>query len=440
LDGNSDYITFPDNASWDFGTGDFTIDFWVRIANVSTHQGFIGHTGDFAGDYGWWMYYNKDDFSLHFTYSTDGTALAEILASDCELSVDTWYHIAVTRNGVNGKIFVNGVQKGLTKDMGSASIFSPSVTLRVGYDYYDNLYTNGYIDELHIYKGVAKYTANFTPETAAYTTDDWNAPDGWAMNGASATVAREATIVKVDTYSAAVTRNGTNCYLAPLTYATPPKGYLYYRGRTVTAGCFVYATVANRARIVIQDGVSASVNSSYHTGDSTWQWLTVTATLPSNSTQLYMACEVNTGNTTAYFDGAMLVEGSSAFAFSPKPAEEGVWADYSATSTIVGWSSFSTKAIYTKKIGKMVFVTFVLSGTSNATNATFTVPYTSSNTIVTFFSTSHLIDNGSPVNTGANGTLSNNTATVTLYKDGYSGAWTNANNKQVTGQFFYEAA
>jgi len=148
------------------------------------------------------------------------------------------------------------------------------------------------------------------------------APDGWALVGASGTVAREGTIIKVDTYSMAITRAGTNCYAYPLAYATPPKGYLYYRSRTVTAGCWVYATVADRARIIIQDGIAAGAGSSYHTGNSTWQWLTVTGTLPSNSIHLYLACEVNTGDTTAYFDGAMLVEGSSAFAFADKPMPE----------------------------------------------------------------------------------------------------------------------
>ena len=38
------------------------------------------------------------------------------------------------------------------------------------------------------------------------------------------------------------------------------------------------------------------------------------------------------------------------------------WTDYSATSTIVGWSSYTTKSIFYKKIGKLVFVQFVISG------------------------------------------------------------------------------
>ena len=51
------------------------------------------------------------------------------------------------------------------------------------------------------------------------------------------------------------------------------------------------------------------------------------------------------------------------------------WTDYSATSTIVGWTSYTTKEIWYKKIGKIVFVTFHIAGTSDDTVANFTVPF-----------------------------------------------------------------
>jgi len=180
------------------------------------------------------------------------------------------------------------------------------------------------------------------------------------------------------TASAKVTRSGADCYIFQDVQAT--RGITYWKGRTVTFGCWVYATVADRARLLLYDGV-AQVESSFHTGDSTWQWLSVTQTVDGSATQVGAYCSLETGDTTAYFDGAMCVEGSSAFAFADKPAGEGVWANYSAVSTIVGWSSFTTKLIYTKKIGKTVFVSFFLHGVSNATTISFTLPYKSSNTL-----------------------------------------------------------
>lgn len=72
------------------------------------------------------------------------------------------------------------------------------------------------------------------------------------------------------------------------------------------------------------------------------------------------------------------------------------WTDYSATSTINGWSSFTTKFIQYYKIGKLVTVQFFLSGTSNSATTNFTVPFTTVNTAGTrvFMLTSAIVDNG----------------------------------------------
>ena len=150
------------------------------------------------------------------------------------------------------------------------------------------------------------------------------APDGWALGGAGASVARESSIIKLGTYSAKVTRAGTDCYLYNTNYNVAPilgKGIEYWKGRKITIGCWVYATVAARARLSMTDNVNTA-NSSYHTGDSTWQWLTMTMTFDSSATLLVLYLQVNNGNTSAYFDGAMCVEGESIFAFSPKPLVE----------------------------------------------------------------------------------------------------------------------
>ena len=141
--------------------------------------------------------------------------------------------------------------------------------------------------------------------------EDWEdgtslAPTEHTLSGASAAVARESTIIKQGTYSAKVTRSGAN---VKLYYDLPD--YLDYRNRKVTLGFWVYATVASRGRISIDDGVSAASNSSYHTGGSAWQRLTVTHDINPSASQLRLSCEVNTGNTAVYFDGGFLGEGDS---------------------------------------------------------------------------------------------------------------------------------
>lgn len=148
------------------------------------------------------------------------------------------------------------------------------------------------------------------------------APDGWAVSAPGGSIAREASIIKLGTYSAKLTRGGTDAQLYQKIHAA--KGIAYWKGRTVTLLKWVYATVADRAYIEIYDGVGAT-RSTAHTGNSTWQLLTVTRTISASATEVGVYNYVLTGDTSAYFDGAMLVEGESAFAFSPKPAEFGAF-------------------------------------------------------------------------------------------------------------------
>lgn len=142
--------------------------------------------------------------------------------------------------------------------------------------------------------------------------EDWvsgasAAPTEHTLSGASATIARESTIVKRGTYSAKVTRVG-----ADATLYHDLTTYTSYLGRKMTFGAWVYATVASRARLSIGDAVGTT-NSSYHTGDSTWQFLTVTRNIDPTATRIRCGMEVNTGNTSGYFDGGILVEGASVF-------------------------------------------------------------------------------------------------------------------------------
>lgn len=139
------------------------------------------------------------------------------------------------------------------------------------------------------------------------------APDGWTQNGGAS--AQESTIIKLGTYSYKLTRSGSNAYLYQNIHEK--RGIAYWKGRKITFGCWVYATVASRVKIAINDGtVSYSSN---HTGDSTWQWLTVTHIVDASATAVAVYLGVEDGNTSAYFDGAMCVEGESVFAFSDKP-------------------------------------------------------------------------------------------------------------------------
>ena len=117
------------------------------------------------------------------------------------------------------------------------------------------------------------------------------------------------------------------------------------------------------------------------------------------------------------------------------------WADYSATSTIVGWTSFGVKSIYTKKIGKTVFVGFALQGVSNSVETTFTLPYTSA-PIAVYYNNVMLITKDNNITVTGEAVLPNNSNTVTCYPNmTLTGSnWTASGNKQCYGSFWYESA
>ena len=110
--------------------------------------------------------------------------------------------------------------------------------------------------------------------------------------------------------------------------------------------------------------------------------------------------------------------------------------DYSSTSTVVGWSSFSTKRIDVKKVGKTVYVDFFIRGTSNSTFATFTVPYAVSER--SDFAVSQIEDNGGVISGHPFGYVEPTLDKVTIGIDLTINPWTSSGTKAISGQFFYE--
>jgi hypothetical protein len=117
------------------------------------------------------------------------------------------------------------------------------------------------------------------------------------------------------------------------------------------------------------------------------------------------------------------------------------WTDYAGTSTVDGWSAYTTKIInYKKIVGKLVFVQFAIVGTSDEDFVTFTLPYTSANTGTITTGSGFGVNNGSALTTPIRINLNPNTDTVQCYKDMAAAVWTASGNKQVRGQFWYGIA
>ena len=176
FDGDSDYLTVPDHADWEFGTGKLTIDFWVRFADVTEHgaHGLMTQLEPLPGqDQYFYLTYDPGSENIILDVWDDTGRLVRCIGRDFAAVVDTWYHIAVIRgwggNANDWAITVDGVEAGTE----TASIDWPAfsaVTLQIGRSNHDGTiyYLNGWMDEIRIVKGIARWTANFEVPSVPY--------------------------------------------------------------------------------------------------------------------------------------------------------------------------------------------------------------------------------------------------------------------------------
>jgi hypothetical protein len=164
FDGTGDYLTAPSSTNLSLGTGDFTIEGWAYNAG-DTHAGL---------------------FQISTTAGGLSTSLTNTLAvgmrkapvewqvyakggatdsSSQSWAANTWYHFALVRSSGTTKLYINGT--GIITVSSDTTDYTCSNIVVGGY--YSTAYLlNGYIDDLRITKGYARYTANFTPPASAF--------------------------------------------------------------------------------------------------------------------------------------------------------------------------------------------------------------------------------------------------------------------------------
>jgi len=170
FDGTDDRLVQSGSPQIAFGTGDFTVECWIYSLDVSdsTQRGFLQTSGTAGGLSG--------SFSngVTFVFGTpNGTGTINAIVGGTNyasaggtVATSTWYHIAVTRASGAVKLFVNGTS--VASGTGNTTDLSGQFICIGGYYSTSYLY-NGYIDDLRITKGFARYTAAFTPPTKAFS-------------------------------------------------------------------------------------------------------------------------------------------------------------------------------------------------------------------------------------------------------------------------------
>jgi hypothetical protein len=173
----SEYLNIPsDYSSVEFGTGDFTIEFWSYLQSAVTEYQFLINVSHANGNldvrYGNGGFGNKLQVGVNTNTLSTTWSCALTKAGD----VGSWKHMAFTRSGTTCRFFVNGVVQNINNGANPSSYPSTSFTSSVNVTGIvsasiggANTHTSSvYLDEFRITKGVARYTGNFTPQTTEY--------------------------------------------------------------------------------------------------------------------------------------------------------------------------------------------------------------------------------------------------------------------------------
>jgi len=163
-------IYSPNNADFDFGSGNFTIDFQLYFA---TNSGYTQSVYQYADSS---LYSNVAiqliGDQLFYMYSTTGSSWGASGYGSHNLSTEAMHHVALVRNGTSLVAYVDGkVDKAFDALEAGATLTSPASSVA-----WIGLAANGaywfrgdvYIDEFRISKGVARWTSEFTSPTAPY--------------------------------------------------------------------------------------------------------------------------------------------------------------------------------------------------------------------------------------------------------------------------------
>jgi len=160
FNGSSQYLSIPSNAVFGYGTGDFTIEFWLYL-NTTSLQTIFSNLQTTSGTQPH-IYYSGTSLNYYTVGAPRITGSA--------LSTNTWYHVAISKSSGSTKLFINGIQSGSTyADSNDYGTSNPVTVGQYWTTYPGTIFTanylNGYISNLRVVKGVAVYTGNFTPPT-----------------------------------------------------------------------------------------------------------------------------------------------------------------------------------------------------------------------------------------------------------------------------------
>jgi hypothetical protein len=163
--GTDDGLTIASTPNLDFGTGDFTIELWVYFSALTSNRIVLDRWASGNAN-SWQLYWRATGTSMAFLVGASTVLLQD--SNTSRVTTNQWYHVAVTRSGTTARMFIDGTQVASATDSTS---LTNSLPLSVGIQL--TTLTNdfsGYMDDIRITKGYARYTGNFTAPTSSFKT------------------------------------------------------------------------------------------------------------------------------------------------------------------------------------------------------------------------------------------------------------------------------
>ena len=157
FDGSGDWILSPTSQNLNLSSGDWTLEAWYYPTSYSVGNNVIVYLGTSSGDK---IVIATIGVLGYLYYLLNGSV---VISSTSAASLNTWSHFALVRNGSTTTLYLNGTSIGTTTSTPTSS----SKSISLGADAGGAPYI-GYMDDVRITKGVARYTATFTPPTAAF--------------------------------------------------------------------------------------------------------------------------------------------------------------------------------------------------------------------------------------------------------------------------------
>lgn len=161
FDGTGDYLSVPNSTEVNLTTGDWTIEFFFRATTNSSPTLVRKGTGFFPVG----IFYSGASINT-VCYNTSNSIVAH-LSGVASIVTNVWYHVAVTRSGSTFRTFINGVLDVSATSADALNVNSDA--FMVASDPSSTVYgLIGHMAEFRLTKGVARYTADFTPPVAPY--------------------------------------------------------------------------------------------------------------------------------------------------------------------------------------------------------------------------------------------------------------------------------